>query len=362
MVRTTIILKKPQSLHEKGVLFTAAEPEWILLLRRANVAALARDYDIVISPTWSPPQDLPTLVALRQWPNQIFTLCSNFADIPAFRRMSAKLRPIPLLASSWVDPRLCMPDGGAPPEKEFDIAMLASFGSYKRHFAFFAALAKMRPQTRAVLMGRPWGGRTTETLAAEAGLFGVRDRITIRAQLSDFDMFHTLRSSKVSVITTLLEGSCVAVVESMFADVPVGLLAGARIGSAAYVNDQTGRFLRAERLSQDLDDFVDNHAHYRPREWAMSGGIDCWASSNILNWHLRQAAAERGSPWTQDIAPMHWRPKGQYLRQEDRDAILPEYESFESRYGVRLDIPRCEASEKRAGPVRQTAEPTPVAR
>lgn len=332
-IAKAIILKKPQSDREKGVLFVAFETHWIRLFRHANIDALARDYDLVLSPTWSPPQDLAFFFAVRLWPNELFTILSNFDDVAAFERISPKVRPIPLLASNWVNPDLLT---GSAAEKKFDIVMLANFSRYKRHFALFRALSEMNASVKALLLGGKWESRTRETLQNEADMFGVRDRITIKESLPDAEMFHELRSAKVSVIMSLVEGSCVAVAEALFANVPVGLLQGARIGSSAFINSNTGRFLRPNVLAADLSNFLEHYRDYEPRKWALANGIGCSESSVVLNDYLRRAALARGHEWTVDIVPFHWRPNATFLKAGDQQRILTEYVGFRSRYGVDL--------------------------
>jgi len=332
----SIILKKPQSVREKGVLFVAFETHWIRLFRHADLEALARDYDLVLSPTWSPPYDLAFFIASQMWPNDLFTILSNFGDVPTFRRISPRVRPIPLLASSWVNPELLLSNG--EPEKLFDIVMLANFSKYKRHFALFQALSRIDRRVKALLLGVSWEGRSLQTLENEAELFGVRDRIVIKEALPDAEMFQALRSAKVSVIMSLQEGSCVAVTESLFAGVPVGLLDSARIGSRAFINDQTGRLLRSAALAEDLADFVKHYGHYQPRRWALNNGISCHESAAYLNNYLKKTAFERGQSWTVDIAPMHWRPYGKFLSPQQETCMREEYRRFNFAYRVTIDL------------------------
>jgi len=337
-VGQAVILKKPQSHREKGVLFVSFEFQWIRLLRNANVDLLARDYDIVLSPTWSPPQDLAFSIAARMWPSKIFTILSNFDDLDTFQRICPKVCPIPLLASSWVNPDVVSVRNPAAPCR-FDIAMLANFATYKRHAALFRALAEMDRSVRVLLLGVPWEGRTRHSLEDEAGLFGVRERVVIKEALPDREMFRELRSAKVSVILSRQEGSCVAVAESLFAGVPVGLLRAARIGSKAFINERTGRLLNESSLASDLTSFLEHYGEYRPREWALEAGISCRESSGVLNDHLKRAAVSSGRQWTVDIAPMHWRPYPRYLCDTDRISLQDEYDRFASTYGVGIKVP-----------------------
>lgn len=335
LVRRSILLKRPRPNGEKGVLFIAFEDEWLRLFRYARLAQLAQDYDLVLSPTWSPPHDLPFLTAATLWPSTLFMILSNHDDLPVFPRLASKVKAVPLLASSWVRPELFAPFGD--PVKSYDVAMLANFAQYKRHFALFRALRNME-KTTALLLGRGWAGRTRQTIEEEARLFGVLDRITIQEGLEDAEMIAALQSAKVSVILSMREGSCVAVAESLFANVPVGLLEGANIGSRIFINEQTGCFLRPGALAEDLAGFLRRYRVYEPRQWALENGISCTASTAILNDALKSSAKAAGRPWTVDIVPLHWRPNAEFLNPGDKESMRDEYARFEKAYGVTIAL------------------------
>lgn len=206
LVRRSIILKKPQSREEKGVLFVAFETQWIRLFRHADIESLARDYEIILSPTWSPSYDLALFITARMWPTHLFSILSNLDDLPVFARISTSLHPIRLLASNWVNPELAISDG--EPEKKYDIVVIANWAKYKRHFALFQALAEMDSNLKVLLLGVPWGGRSRQSIEVEADLFGVRNQLVIKEAVPHSEVFRELRSGKICVILSMLEGSC----------------------------------------------------------------------------------------------------------------------------------------------------------
>jgi glycosyltransferase involved in cell wall biosynthesis len=340
VIRKSIILKKPRPKGEKGVLFVAWEDNWLRLLRYGDLQKLARDYNLVLSPTWSPPHDLPMLTACKAWPSDFFTILSNFEDVPIFPRISSKIIVIPLLASNWVNPSIFKPSEDHSGKKVYDIAVLSSFAAYKRHMGLFKILKKLRKDTRAVLLGRSWEGRTAETIKREAESFQVADRITIMENLGDKEMIEVLQSAKVSVITSLREGSCVAVAESLFCDVPVALLEEARIGSKSMINGATGRLLRPGRVSQDLEDFIQHYQDYAPRKWMLENGMCCESSSRRLNEEIKRRSIQNGEPWTTDLLAMHWRPTPQYMCQPGDSEISQEYSRFSESYNVGIEYCR----------------------
>ncbi len=331
-IRKGIILKKPVNNREKGVLLVAFEDHWLRLLRYGDLDKLAQNYHLVLGPTWSPPHDLPFLLAAKMWPGKLFHLLSNFDDMPAFQRLADNLVPVPLLSSSWVNPDIFNTDELV--EKQFDIVMLANFAVYKRHFLLFNTLRKMPGSTSVLLLGRPMQGRTADTIMAEADLYGVAGRITIRQGLPDEEMVPAMRSAKVSLIMSGNEGACVAIVESMFADVPVGLMEDAIVGSKAFINGQTGILFKRKRLSQQLMDFIASYDRFSPREWVTQNNISCIGSTRVLNNVIRHTALEQGEKWTKDICPHHWRPNPTYLYRDDAIEMQEVFDEFEAAYGI----------------------------
>ncbi|MFH1373866.1 MAG: glycosyltransferase [bacterium] len=333
-IRKGIILKKPLAAGEKGVLLIAFEDHWLRLLRYADINKLAGDYRLVLGPTWSPPHDLPFMLAAKMWPGTLCHLISSLEDIPAFARLADNLVTVPLLSSNWVNPDLF--DTSEPVPKEFDMVMLANFATYKRHFLLFRALREMPATTRVLLLGKPLEGRGEDTILAEADLYGVSDRITIRRGLPDTEMVRAMRSAKVSIILSGNEGACVAVVEAMFADIPVGLMADAIVGSRGFVNDQTGCLFKPHHLGQQLSSFIDSFDRYSPRRWVMDNNISYNGSTRLLNDRLYQAALADGEPWTQDICAHQWRPSPTYVTTDDADRMQAACRAFELNYGIPL--------------------------
>jgi len=325
-----IILKRPVGPNEKGVLLISFEGQWLRLFRHGDVERIARDYHLVLAPSWSPPHDLPMQLAAKKWPGTLYTLMSNFNDTDAFRRLAPNTEPIPLLASSWVHPQVF--DVSDSVAKEYDIVVLANFAAYKRHFLLFRALRDMPPHTSALLLGRAIDGRSAETIMSEARAYGVADKVTIKEGLPDAEMVRAMRSARVSLMLSGTEGSCVAVVETLFADIAVGMFSDAIIGSKAYINDQTGTLLQSRHLGRQLSQFIERHESFSPRRWVIDNDVSCYGSSRILNDALRKSVTARGEQWTTDIAVHHWRPNPSYVNEEDVAKFADLYADFLSKY------------------------------
>lgn len=333
----TIVLKRYVSKREKGVVFVSFDNQMARLAKARDLREFAARYTLVLSPSWSPPHSIVSYLFPRLYPDPIFCLISNQRDLDIFPRISDKYRMVPLYASNWVDPSKYTTVAAA--EKDIDILMVANFGKFKRHHAFFAAIGDLPRNYRIVLVGQTERGRTKETVLNEAAAFGVRDRFEIRQDMAYQELQELMARAKTSLVLSRREGSCVVVVESMFANTPVAVYEDAEMGSRAFVNEHTGRLLRHDNLAAQLKDFVESSARCEPRKWVDQNGVGCVASSQTLNHTLKQQALSSGGGWTEDIATLCWRPDPQYYDPHDAERLRPCYEEIESRSGIAIAAP-----------------------
>jgi glycosyltransferase involved in cell wall biosynthesis len=328
-----VVLKPRIGPMEKGVVLVSFEDQWARLLWNCNLDEFSDSYTLVLSPSWSPPHSLINCLFPTAYPGQIFCLISNTKDLQIFPHLSKRYVMVPLFASSWVNPDLYKP---LPFEKkDVSILMLANFGKYKRHFLLFKALREMPASVRVLLIGQEDGDRCSDTIMAEARAYGVQNRFELVVNAPHSTVIEALCRAKISVILSRREGSCVAVVESMFANTPVGLFEDAEIGSRLYINESTGRFIQYHNLSGQLMNFIATAHRYAPRAWAEKN-ISCFRSTNILNDTLKTHALAIGQTWTQDISVHHWRPDPQLLSADDRARMQASYDDIEMRFGITL--------------------------
>jgi hypothetical protein len=138
------------------------------------------------------------------------------------------------------------------------------------------------------------------------------------------------------LILSRREGSCVAIVESMFANTPVGMYEDAEVGSKVFINEHTGRLLKHENLAAQLVEFVANSTKYDARRWVMENGVSCVASSEVLNEALKRQSLEDGAEWTEDIATLRWRPDPQYYEPSEAERLRASYDDIEKRCGITI--------------------------
>ena len=324
------ILKPFLGVQEKGIIFVSFEDQLLRLLN-APLERLAEQFAVVVSPTWSPPHHIILSAFPRLFPGHLFTLISNHDDVAIIPRLSPRYTVIPLYASSWVNPDYYAPR--PKQDRDIDLLMVANFGTYKRHFAFFKALRRMPTGLTIVLIGQEQDGRTRDTILNEARLYGVADRVDVRCNVTNEDLSDAICRAKATTIFSMREGSCVVVAESLFGDTPVALLANAAIGSKAFINDETGRLINPANVSEELYEFLNTADRYSPRAWA-DKNISCSVSTAKMNGILRHAALEREETWTQDIATLCWRPNPRLPFELDRRRLAAEYARVKDEFGL----------------------------
>jgi len=339
-VDKSAILKPALPGGEKGVVFISFERNWQRLMCAGtdSIERLEREYRFILAPTWSPPHSPIGYLFPRMFTSPVFSTLSNVRDLEIMPRLGENYRMLPLYASSWVNPAIFSPRPLA--QRDIDVIVLSNFAKYKRHHALFRALAKMplNKRPRVMLVGQPDGPRTGEVLLREAADFGVRECIDLRQSVSDAEVCELLCRSKCALITSRREGSCVAVVEAMVAGAPVGLLRGAAIGSSAFLNEHTGRWLDEKHLATELLQFIADAPSFSPREWVLEHGLDCHSSTKTANAILREEAQRNGEPWTQDLWTLHWRPNPQLLDPAEEILARAETEVIRQKHGIHFGV------------------------
>jgi glycosyltransferase involved in cell wall biosynthesis len=327
----SVILKSPAVDGEKGVLYVSFEYNWLRLIEHYDLPRMLQEYFLVVASSWSPP-DFPLHWMLAHiGPDPVFLQISNQSDIEMHRRFRHNIRPLPIMASDWINPDFYQPR--PQQQREIDILMVAGWSLFKRHWLLFRALRKMRRDLRVVLIGQDSEGRTADNTWHEAKAFGVADRIEMIRDATIEMVTEQQCNSKASVILSAREGSSVVVTESFFADTPVAMMCNAHIGSRAYVNRQTGVLLRSETMAAQLSELIEQSASYNPRAWAIAN-VTCFHSTKTLNSLLREYCSERRIPWTQDIVQLCWRPNPTYVKDADAARMKQAYQGLYERHGV----------------------------
>jgi glycosyltransferase involved in cell wall biosynthesis len=327
----SLILKAPGADGEKGVLYVSFEYNWLRLLQHFDLRRLLNEYFLIGASSWSPPY-FPAHWALAHiGPDPVFMQISNPSDTELYARFDHNIRPIPIMASDWINPDFYNPKPHK--QREIDILQVAGWSHVKRHWLLFRALRKMPRHLRVVLIGQDADGRTADDVFREAKAFGVADRIQMIQDASIDEVTRHQCNSKSSISLSAREGSCVVVAESLFADASVAMLYNSHVGSRAYINAQTGKLLRTDTMHMQLSELIERSASFSPRAWAVAN-ITSARTTEKLNGVLRDYSRERALPWTQDIAPMCWRPDPVYVQTADNEHLQSAYAALQERHGV----------------------------
>jgi hypothetical protein len=181
------------------------------------------------------------------------------------------------------------------------------------------------------MIGQEEGGHTLSMLRDQAALFGVKQDINFVENITIDDVTCYQCDSKISLILSRREGCCVAAVESLFADSPLGMMHDAHVGPKAYINNDTGVLLRPDHMEVQLQRFLDNAGSFRARAWATEN-ISCTKSIAKVNALLRSHVEQSGAPWTADLKTPYWRPYPVFLNARDREEMRPVYKDLCERF------------------------------
>jgi glycosyltransferase involved in cell wall biosynthesis len=333
-LNATLVVKAPSNDGEKGVIYSSFEYNWVRLLHRPPAGVLLGKYYLVGASSWSPADYglFAWLAGLSKDP--ILIGISNANDIADYAIMHPVIEPSPIMACDWIEPRFYSPRRHN--ERRFDIIMVADWALYKRHWLLFDALRKMDHKLHIALVGRPSDGRTEREIRRELRLFGVRQDVQLFNDIPIQEVTRLQCDAKVSVLMSRREGSCVAVVESLFADTPVAMMRYAHVGSKVYINEATGMLMSPRRIDRQLSQLLEMSSELHPRDWMLANGPTCHRSLQRLEQHLASIAQASGRPWTRPLVPFCWRPLPRYLREEDARAMEAATEELRRDFGVEL--------------------------
>ena len=325
LVGTRLLVVKAHKPGEKGVLVADYNHVFPLLRRLFDVEAIAARYHIVLEPSWVGYCTPEILDASRIRPVP-FVQTVEPRDRDFLLKLSPPLVPVfPVAANGWVDHRHVP---ALPREKrDIDVVMVAAWASYKRHAAFFKALSGLRSRghrLKVALVGYPQDFTLADILA-QAESFGVRDQLEPHESIPRDAVAAMLARSRVHVLWSRREGSGRAIIEAMFADVPVILRDGFNFGHQyAYINRHTGRFASEDTLGDAILQLIED-PQISPRAWALEH-LTCQHSTALLESVVRETAVASGEPWTEGLVPkvsaLH---QQEYWNPDDRNRFAQDY-------------------------------------
>lgn len=286
---------------ERGVIVIDYSYIFPLFAALFDVEAIADRYHIVLEPSW---RGLCTadILCFSNYDFPVFVQTVEPRDTAFLASLRANFVTVPIAANWWVDHRTVSPVPGV--EKDIDVVMVAGWSTIKRHWRFFRVLRALRlrgHRLKVALAGYPQN-KDLRSIQTEAAHFGVLDQLELHENLPLEGVIQLLRRSRVHVLWSRKEGANRAIVEALFADVPVIARQGLGYGyEYPYVNPLTGVFATEDSLGDAILDVIGHPERFNPRQWALAH-MSAQRATTILDEVIAQSCATRGEAWTGGIA------------------------------------------------------------
>lgn len=291
------LLKPFISPGEKGVLKIKFSEVIAELPGIPGFSKLTERYTLALEPSWTGAADFG-LLQYADTASDVVVLTGEESDHDFLKSLGSALRPINIGPCDWGDHRLAEPYLNTP--KRFDLIVNSSWAAWKRHFVIFQALSKLDRPIRVALIGFPWDGGTLDNVMNAAKFYGVADCLTVFENIPFEKVIELNCASRAAALLSLKEGSNRALSEAILCNTPVILLDRHLGGITKNVVRQTGLITSERDLPRSIQFILDNEASFSPRQWAMANNA-CTVSTDRLNTFLKELAAARNEPWTQDI-------------------------------------------------------------
>lgn len=331
MLGNAVLVLKSPTPGQKGVVIVWYNHVFPVFMRFYDVPRIAEQYHLVLEPSWSGCCDLH-LLPYTQLPEPVFVEAIEPYDVRFLRGISSNLVPVNLSFNSWVDHSRMRPLPNVA--KEFDVVMMAGWGSYKRHHRFFQTLNRLRCQghrLRVLLLGYSVGW-TKETILQHAEYYGVRDQIELREQVPYDQVNGHLNRARIHVMWSRREGVNRAIIEAMFAGLPCVLREGFNYGYRyPYVNEQTGSFASEQTLAKVLLETISKYDQYSPRAWVMEN-MTCSRATRRLEQAIAATTGQPDAEWNGRIAvKVNELSSMRYFDESIRRDFQPDYDFLASK-------------------------------
>jgi glycosyltransferase involved in cell wall biosynthesis len=319
-----MVLRSPRA-GRKGVILLQYNYVFPLFAKAFRLDHIAQQYHIVLEPSWS--GYCTGDVLSYAGAGRVYVQAYEPRDRQFVEALDVGFQVVPTSTNWWVDHRTFVPLPHV--RKDVDLIMVAGWGGYKRHSAFFEGLARLRrlhPRVRVVLVG--YGlGMSSADIVALAEVYGVADTLELFEHLSQQDVNVQLNRGRVNVIWSRKEGVNRAIVEGMFAGLPCIVREGFNYGHPyAYVNESTGAFAAEHDFPRVALEMIEKADRMRPREWVLEN-MSCQRATRILQLAIDGEDGEPGdlAVKTNGLYGMH------YWNDADATRFAGDYEFLRSQ-------------------------------
>ena len=272
--KRTIILSYPDfsgsEVATKGVCLITFTDTLGFYLNNIQLGSMEKYFHIVLEPSWAGYLDPDIIGWMNKCSSKVFIQTTEISDRVLLESAFHNFKVLSFGASDWVDNRFF---NAEKDNKMYDSIYVANSNPVKRVVRFFLAvqtIIKTHPTYKACLVCAEWGGYAINDYRDLAKQYGICKNIDLKFSLSQKELVVLFGKSKVNVLLSFKEGSNRSLFESIFADVPV-LLVAENVGTnKAYINESTGRLVHDSFLEDALIFMAASWHEYRPRQWAMA--------------------------------------------------------------------------------------------
>lgn len=285
-----MVLRSPEGAR-KGVLLLQYNYVFPLFARFFDVPTIAQKYEVVLEPSWSGycNSDVLCYAGLG---SKVFVQAYEPRDRDFLVSLNSTFEIVPTSTNWWVDHRVFRPLPDVT--KDIDFVMVAAWGQYKRHLAFFRALKALRKHhkdVRVLLIGYNLGMTKADILKL-ADRYDVADTLETHENLTQGQVNELMNRAKVNVIWSRKEGVNRAIVEGMFANLPCIVREGFNYGyQYEYINAATGGYADESSFTGVALKMLANAGQMQPRQWTMEH-MSCQRSTEIMSGIIDRGKGE----------------------------------------------------------------------
>jgi glycosyltransferase involved in cell wall biosynthesis len=327
----SVVPKAPGPNGEKGVILSYFEYNWLRLMENgAAFRELCRDFNLVLSTSWSPTDyHLLAQAAALAPDSTIFVQACNYDEIAKIECFHPRLRCLATLPCDWLHPGFFAPLPDA--ERDIDLLVVSNWAPFKRHWALFNALRELPASLRVVCIGQPDDGHTLDDIRQLQRRLGAPQQIEFLQSIPIENVTALQCRARVAVIASLWEGCCVAAAEALMAGAALAMCRDAHVGPRVYIDGDTGSALSRQPLAREIAAALERSSRQQPRAFA-ERRLSHIESGRKLNELLRAHETAAGRPWTQDLAPICWRPYPKIVGKPDEERLAPCYAELHRRF------------------------------
>lgn len=336
--RRMLVLSPPQDCS-KGVILIKFTEYFKYVAQIFNFDLLCQKYIIVFEPSFSGYFDKDILFLLN-YKNPFIIQAPEPVDYEFIQTLNSNLYPVNIGANWWVDYNIFYPIPNM--RKDFDLIVVSIWADFKRHFHLFEAMAIAKTKLRIALVGKPWP-RQIDEIKMLARLYGVESQISFFENISQNELNLLYNRSKSFLLLSKKEGINKAIIEALFANLPIFLLEGFNYGyHYPYINSLTGSFIKRTDLPTfliKLSQIIDKKK-LAPHQWVKSN-MTHEIATNRLCQVLQQIEIEREISINKKLAYKVNNPELDYFDSRVRQQLQPAYSSLKNYLAHRPAFDNC---------------------